>query len=396
MRTARAPDGPGSQRRSLPRSSGMQSPRRVRSPLATAALAVATLAGAARPQAAPTDPSAAPVAVPAVPRPPATDRLLVCNKAEHTLSIFAPAERRELAALPTGEGPHEVAVSPDGRLAVVSDYGAQRPGSTLTVVDVAAAAVLRTIDLVGPDDERYLRPHGVQFVGERRVVVTSEAARRLLCVDVDRGVVLHTWLTPQTTMHMVAVTRDGRTAAASSVRDGDVVFFDLATPPAAGGAAPRPPIATGEGAEGIAVHPQRAEAWVGNRAADTLSVVDGTTGAVVATLATGRFPFRVAFTPDGARALVTCADGGELMVFDAGARRLAAEVSIHGDVSEQSAMPMGVVSDPDGRFAYVACGRGEFVAVVDLAAGTVVDRLRARKGPDGIAYARPRGRAVTR
>lgn len=352
---------------------------------AAVALAVATPADAARPQ----SPAAGGAAAPATARPPSTDRLLVCNKAEHTLSIFAPAERRELAVVPTGEGPHEVAVSADGRLAVVSDYGAQKPGHTLTVVDVEAAAVLRTIDLVAPEDARYLRPHGVQFVASRQVVVTSETARRLLSLDVERGAVLRTWPTTQASMHMVAVTGDGHIAAASSVRDGSVAFFDLAAAaPADGDAAPGT-IATGDGAEGIAMHPRRNEAWVGNRAADTVSVVDGASGALVATLTTGRFPFRIAFTPDGSRALVTCAESGELMLFDADARRLAAEISIHADVSEQSAMPMGVVSDPDGRFAYVTCGRGEFVAIVDLAAAQVVDRMRARKGPDGIAYARP-------
>ena len=65
------------------------------------------------------------------------------------------------------------------------------------------------------------------------------------------------------------------------------------------------------------------------------------------------------------------------------------EVSIHGDRSEQSSLPVGVTSGSDGRRAYVTCARGEFVAVVDLASAEVVDRIDARKGPDGVAYARP-------
>lgn len=323
---------------------------------------------------------------------PAGDRLLVANKADHTLSIFAIGEGKEVATLPTGRGPHEVAVSPDGRTAVVTDYGDQKPGQTLTVVDVARGEVLRTIELSqqentaeGTQTKTFLRPHGVQFTADDRVIVTSEQSRRLLLVDVAKGTIVRTWVTPQTLMHMVALSADRRRAAASSMREGNVAFFALDGD--ATGASPA--IACGEQSEGIAVHPLTGDAWVGNRAADSLTIVAAAGGTVKATLTTGDFPFRVAFTPDGALALVTCAEGGELQLFDGKTHALVREVSIHGDRSEQSAMPMGITTDPDGRRAYVTCGRGEFVAVIELATGTVVDRLKCGKGADGIAYARP-------
>ena len=100
-------------------------------------------------------------------------------------------------------------------------------------------------------------------------------------------------------------------------------------------------------------------------------------------------PSRVAFTPAGDLALVTCAESGELMIVDAATKKLLRECSIHGDRSEQSSLPLGVVSGSDGRRAYVACARGEFVAVVDLQKAEVVDRIDTRRGPDGVAYARP-------
>ncbi|MFN3243344.1 MAG: YncE family protein [Planctomycetota bacterium] len=317
------------------------------------------------------------------------DRLLVCNKAEHTLSIFDVVDGHEVARLGTGVGPHEVAVSADGHTAVVTDYGTQKPGHTLTVVDVVAAKVLRTIDLPRPGEDRdkkFLRPHGVQFVSAHDVVVTSETTRRLLRVDVRAGAVEASWPTGQPSMHMVSVATGGRHAAATSVVDGTVTFFDLARP--AGDLAPAP-IATGKGAEGMAVHPVTGDAWVANRADDTLAIVSAKQRKIIATLATGSVPFRVAFTPDGAHVLVTCAESGELMIFNTARRTLLREVSIHGDRSEQSSLPLGVVTGSDGRRAYVACARGEFVAVVDLQKAEVVDRIDTRKGPDGIAYARP-------
>lgn len=319
--------------------------------------------------------------------PPAADRLLVCNKVEHTVSIFAVAERKEIAALPTGNSPHEVAVSPDGRTAIISNYGGQKPGHSLTLVDVVAAKVLRTVELPQPEqlNKFFLRPHGVQFVGEDQAIFTSEAARRLVLINIHDGKIERTWASPQPSMHMVSVTQDGKHAAATSIMDGTVAFFDLT-------AAVTDTIKAthcGAHAEGLAVHPITGDAWVGNRGDNTLSIVSAQTQQVIRTLKTGSMPFRIAFTPDYAHVLVTCAESGELQIFDVAKQELAREVSIHGDRSEQSSLPIAVVCGPDSRFAYVTCARGEFVAIVDLQRGELVDRIDARKGPDGIAYARP-------
>lgn len=317
------------------------------------------------------------------------DRLLVCNKQDASVSIFDPATRKPITVLPTGEGPHEVAIAPDGRTAVVSDYGAQRPGSTLTVIDVVACKVLRTIELhdtvVGDDGQArqrsFLRPHGSAFLDATHLVVTSEATRRLVVVDLVKGCVERSLATPQTTMHMVALSPNRRCAFATSIREGNVALFALD-----GSEAPTI-VETGAGAEGLAVNPVSGEAWVGNRAANTLSVVDAA-GRVVFQTDTGDFPFRVAFANGGDIALVTCAESGDVHMFDARTKDLLAVIEISGDGSELSPMPMGITVDPDSRFAYIACGRGEFVAVLDLAQRRVVDRIAARAGPDGIGYAR--------
>lgn len=320
------------------------------------------------------------------------DRLLVCNKGAASVSLFDPATRREIAALPTGEGPHEVAVAPDGRTAVVANYGGREPGRTLTVVDVAAAKVLRTLELGErrtdggePRTVAFARPHGLHFVDAGHVLVTSEAARRLLLVDVASGAIDRQWPTPQRTMHMVAAAPDGHTAYTTSVAEGDLAAFDLtaSTP-----GTPLFRLPTGEGSEGLATDPRRGAIWVANRTAHTLAVVDPRTHTIAATIPTGDLPFRIAFTHDGAQALVTCAEAGEVQRFDAAKHTPLGAVTISGEGSELSPLPMGIVVDPDDHFAWVTCGRGEFVAVLDLAKSRVVDRIVARAGPDGLGYAR--------
>ena len=73
-----------------------------------------------------------PLVVAAFALPASARTLVVLNKAEATASLIDLASGEVRATLPTGVGPHEVAISPDGKLALVADYGQQTPGSSLT------------------------------------------------------------------------------------------------------------------------------------------------------------------------------------------------------------------------------------------------------------------------
>ena len=85
--------------------------------------------------------------------------LVTSNMNDNTASIIDVASNHVLATLPTGHAPHEVAISRDGRWAVVSNYGVQdHPGNSLTVIDLTRVAVARTIDL-----GEYKRPHGRSY-----------------------------------------------------------------------------------------------------------------------------------------------------------------------------------------------------------------------------------------
>lgn len=78
----------------------------------------------------------------------ADERLLIVNKSGDTLAITDAHSYVIFALAPTRHEPHEVAVSPDGRTAYVTDYGSrERRGNTVTVVDVASGAVSATWDL---------------------------------------------------------------------------------------------------------------------------------------------------------------------------------------------------------------------------------------------------------
>jgi YVTN family beta-propeller protein len=317
---------------------------------------------------------------------PAAGTLVVLNKSEASASLFDLASGAEAARLPVGDSPHEAATSPDGSLVVVTNYGHKTPGNSLSVIDVARAKLLRTVVL-----DPYQRPHGLQFLDGRRVIVTAEAQASVLIVDVVAGRIEQAIVTGQRVAHMVAVAPDGGRAFVANIGSGSVSVLDL---PAATVVTHLP---TGLGAEGVDVSPDGREVWVSNRGADRLSVIDVRSLQPLATLKAAGFPIRVRFDPTGARAFVTVPRDDALLVFDARGRALERRIAMPaaavqtegrllGAMFGRSTVPIGVTADGAGRRVYVAQANADQVAEFDVRDGTLLRTLATGKEPDGLAW----------
>lgn len=318
--------------------------------------------------------------------PAAAGTLLVANKSDATVSLVDTGSGKVVATLPTGRGPHEVAVSPDGETAIVADYGTREaPGSTLTVIDLPGKRVAKTIDL-----GEHTRPHGVQFLpGGGRAAVTTEGSRSLLVVDLETGKVASAIATGAEVSHMVALSPGGERAYVANIGSGSATVIDLA------GGAKVADVATGEGAEGIAATPHGV--WVTNREAGTVTLIDPETLKVAATIPSPGFPIRAEATPDGRHVLVTNAEAGTLSVIDAAAREIVRTIDLDlsasdpggrlfGDSFGDSSVPIGIEIAPDGKTAWIAHSNADAVQVLDLETWKPTGVLQAGKEPDGMAY----------
>jgi DNA-binding beta-propeller fold protein YncE len=316
------------------------------------------------------------------------DLLLVLNKNAAEAVLLDPATGAKVAAMPTGPFPHEVTVSPDGGTAVVANYGAQQPGSSLTVLDLARRAVVRTIDL-----GEYRRPHGIVWLpgGGRRVAVTSELSGNVLVVDVDAGRVTSAVPTGQQTSHMVVVSRDGARAYTANIGSGSVTLLDLA------GARAVKTAKTGRGPEAIDLSPDGKELWAADRTLNYITILDAATLDSLGTLPTGAFPNRLHFTPDGRWVLVSNVNASTVTVYDARARQLVATIPVPLDSSRaapehlagptgKSALPLGILIAPDGRRAWVAASAMRQLAELDVAGRKIVRLIESGDTPDGMAY----------
>lgn len=312
--------------------------------------------------------------------------LLILAKRDSTLLIVDPSTLKVVARVPVGPDPHEVIASSDGKLAYVSNYGGGAY-NTLAVVDLVAQKPLSAIDL-GP-----LRgPHGITFVGGKPWF-TAEAAKAIGRYDPASQRVDWILGTGQNRTHMIYVSPDMNRIITTNVSSGTVSIMEKTSAgPGQGGPPPGMPgppggnwnetvVPVGKGSEGFDVSPDGKEIWVANAGDGTVSIINVASKQVTQTIAADvPSANRLKFTLDGKLALISTLRGSAVTVIDTATRKTVKRIPVgHGSA--------GILMEPDGARAFVACSPDGYVAVLNLQSLEVVGHIDAGHEPDGLAWA---------
>ncbi len=307
----------------------------------------------------------------AVTAPAFAATLLVLNKEDSTLSFVDPASGRTTATISVGTGPHEVEVTRDGKLAVVTNYGAQTPGNSLSVIDLPGKREKQRVDL-----GTLQRPHGVAIPDSTSAYFTSEVARGVGRLDLATGKVEWKLPTDQERTHMVVASGDGRTLFTANIQSDSVSILQLA----ADGSATQSRVTTGKGPEGMDLSPDGKQLWTANSGDGSVSIIDVATRKLVRTFDVGtKRSNRLKFTPDGKTVLISDITTGDLTVVDVATQKPRAKVALGAGAS-------GILIPPGGGRAYVALAGEKRIAVVELASLQVGNRIETGRGPDGMAW----------
>ena len=316
--------------------------------------------------------------------------LLVLAKRDGMLLIVDPSSLRVIARVPVGKDPHEVIASTDGKTAYASNYGGGAY-NTLAVVDLVAQKALPAVDLGA------LRgPHGLDFAGGK-VWFTAEAAKAIGRYDPATKSVDWILGTGQNRTHMLWVSPDMKLIVTTNVNAGTVSIIEKAIGgpgpggpegPAPGGTTGAPGgdwnetvVRVGNGSEGFDVSPDGKEIWVANAADGTVSIIEVASKQVTQTLAADvGGANRLKFTLDGKLVFISGLRGSDITVIDKATRKTIKKISVgHGAA--------GILMQPDGARAFVACSPDGYVAVIDLHSMQVVGRIEGGQDPDGLAWA---------
>jgi YVTN family beta-propeller protein len=309
--------------------------------------------------------------------------LLALSKANHTLSIVDPATLKIIARIPVGDDPHEVVASSDGKTAYVCIYGG---GSfhEINIIDLVAQKPLNNIDT-----RPLYGPHDITFVNGK-AWFTAEGSKSIGRYDPATGKLDWSMGTGEDRTHMIYVTADGKKIYTTNVSSGTVsILVDTLIQPgrnAPPNAKPREDwiqtvIATARGSEGFDVSPDGSELWTASSENGTISIID-----IGAKKLSGKIDAKVLganrlkFTPDGKLVFISSLQSGELTVYDAKSHTEKKRLKIgHGAA--------GILMDPDGSRAFVACSADNYIAVIDFKTLEVTSHLDVGGVPDGLAWA---------
>jgi YVTN family beta-propeller protein len=327
-------------------------------------------------------PKASPPSSEFAPRATPAAALLVLAKRDEMMAIVDPKTLEVVAKIPVGHDPHEVVASPDGTLAYVSNYGG---GSlnTLAAVDLVAQKALPAIDLGALHG-----PHGLAYAGDK-VWFTTEGSKTIGSYDPKNTKIDWILGTGQDRTHMIIVAPDLTHLYTSNVSSGTLSFIEKNNkapdqgPPMGprGGDWQQTLVDVGAGTEGFDLSPNGQEIWAADAQDGSVAVVD-----VASKKLTQRIDAkihranRLKFSHDGKWVFVSSLGGGDVVVFDAAKKTEAKRIAVgHGAA--------GILMQPDGARAYVACSPDGYVAVIDLKSMSVTAKVKVGSDPDGLAWA---------
>jgi DNA-binding beta-propeller fold protein YncE len=295
--------------------------------------------------------------------------LIVLDKADNTLVVIEPQTNAIKGRVSTGNQPHEVAVSADGRTAYVTNYGTgPDPGRTLSAIDLTTMTE-RKIDI---GDLR--RPHGI-WINNGKVYFTAEQNKVVARYDPATNRVDLKLPTKQEGTHMVVVNKAGTRLFTVNIGSNSISIFDRGS----NGNWREDSVTVGPGPEAIDLSPNEREIWTAHGGDGGVSIINAETHAVTMVPKLSTRPNRLKFTPDGKRVLISDASTGELIIVDTATHKTTNKVKL-GSLAE------GIQITPDGSRAYVALERDNQVAIVDIAKAIVTGRIKPGNGPDGLAW----------
>ncbi len=304
-------------------------------------------------------------------------RLLVDEKGDRSLAIVDPVAGKVVAdAAEGGITGHEVAGSPDGKLAFVPIYGNSgvgKPGTDgkkIVVIDVATGKVTGEIDF-----DHGVRPHCAVFGPDGMLYVTTELDHSVTIIDPKTLKIVGSIPTGQPESHMFTIAHNGLRGYTANVGPGTVSVLDmkarktLAVIPISGNT------------QRIAISNDDKWVFTADQTAPRLAVIDTATNSVKTWVKLDGLGYGGAPTRDGRWFLIAVPDENKVDVIDLKTMTLARAV----DVGKN---PQEVLVRPDGKAAYVSCMSGNQVAEIDVATWKVSRTIATGAGTDGLGWAR--------
>ena len=284
-----------------------------------------------------------------------TGYLFVSSEKDHAISVLDGESYALVKQIRTAARPRHLQFSPDrSRI-----YAACGDGNAIDIIDVAT---LKLVDRIGPIDD----PEVFEFSPDGETLYIS------LEDDAKLGI-----LNLRAYFEGREVKPELRVAEASEGDDDDEEEDEEGEDDDNGGElVDMSTVEVGAEPEGILVSPDGKTVFVTSEVANMVHVVDTATASIRANIVVGNRPRRFVLTGDGDFLWVTNELSGSVSVVDLGAMQVADTIEFKPKgFRSEDVTPVGIAMTRDGKTAFVALGRANHVAVVDVASRRVEDYI---------------------
>ena len=304
-------------------------------------------------------------------------RLLVAQKGDKSLAIVDPAAGSVLASVEEGGTTgHEVAGSPDGRLAIVPIYGNSgvgKPGTdgqNIAVIDIASQKIVGNIQF-----DHGVRPHCPVFGPKDGLLyVTTELEKSITIIDPKTWKVVGSIPTGQPESHMFTISHDGLRGYTANVGPGTVSVLDMK------GRKTLTVIPVSGQTQRITISNDDRWVFTADQTKPQMAVIDTATNTVKTWVPLSGLGYGAAVSKDGKWLLMPIPAKNVVDVVDLATMKVAHSVAVGAD-------PQEVLAGPSGKVAYVSCIGANRVDEIDLATWKVARSIATGKGTDGLGWA---------
>jgi PQQ-dependent catabolism-associated beta-propeller protein len=251
-------------------------------------------------------------------------------------------------------------------LAQGTAYVSSEKDDALTLIDVKSLAVKGTVPTCKRGRHVQLMPDGKLMVActdsnAADVIdpVTGNSVRRIPLGDEPEA---------------FDISPDGKTIFVSNEDEAETSFIDAVS------GAKLKSVKVGQEPEGVKVSADGKTLYVASEVASLVHVIDVASAKVVKNIKVGKRPRRMAITPDGKELWVTNELDASVTIVNTGDHSVAATLKFQvKGARAEDITPVGITMSRDGKQAFVALGRANHVAFVDVASRQVTNLVLVGK-----------------
>lgn len=260
-------------------------------------------------------------------------------------------------------------------------YVSSEKDSALTLIDLRTLTVKGTLPTCK-------RARHVQLTADGKLMVACTDSNQADLIDPATGKSLRR-IPLGDEPEAFDLSPDGRIVYVSNEDEAELSFIEAAT------GKPLRSVKVGQEPEGVKVSRDGKTVYVTSEVASLVHVVDTASGKVLKNIKVGKRPRRMALTPDGKELWVTNELDASVSIVS------TADHSVTGTLNfevkgarREDITPVGILMTPDGKRAFVALGRANHVAFVDVPARRVTNLVLVGKRAWNVALDRAGARLL--